>query len=591
MRALVPLWLLVGATLPACGNSPKPGTGAATAALSCTPTASAVSPGKLISPTRQLRRVTLALLGRPPTPGELGAMEAATTPDAQRALLASTIDGALTSPAFYRQLVDYGHELLPIPSYNVSVDGSYWTASVAFDLVVCPADSAHPGGYSMSADECKDAAAAVTTAPAWFSPGKPVALIGRAGTGGVVSDSGKDCGSTYVIGGGGYNVQADKGCGCGPGAQWCIPSLNLSYGTPQDQGNVSLDFEISQRRQIWDEPARLFAHVIFQDRPFTDLILGNYSVAPVALKNLYVRWGRVDPENKALDQSTWWQPETWSKASDPEHTPGTAAAWHEFIQQDLHPNLLSLLPAGTLGADAARTYTFDPRKDAGKPKGIGSAGLLTTLGAMGSLPRERVRAARWLEVLGCQLFVPPPPEVHFSPYKRDPATEGTCQNCHVAIDPAAIHFKRPGVNGYLVVLGGLGPYGFEGKQSYEPPWSRWNQAFLPGTRLTPITEDEAKAHPDWRLIDYLPPDQKLYDQVSDGTTGPLGFAKLIVQSGRFDQCAAQRLFERFVGRHLDPATDKPRLDALTQQFLKGGRKVKPFVRDLLLDADELKRGL
>lgn len=583
-RASLAALALASLALAGCQDRPRSPLGSAAAAVSCPPTSTPVptNPGKALSPTRWLRRVTLSLLHRLPTPEELTAMEAAPTPEAQRAMVTSLVDSALGSKEFYRTLVDFGHELLPIPSYNVGYEGQYWTGSTAFDLVVCPDDSAHPGGYSMSKDECLDPDAPDTTADVWFSPGKPVTLVGRAGKGGVVSDEGEDCGSKFT--GGLYNVQPRPGCGCGPGAQWCITSLNLSYGTRSDQAHVRMDLETSQRRQIWDEPARLFAHVIFHDRPYTDLVLGNYTVAPPALKNLYARWARLDEGNKALDQSKWWQPATWSKASDPENAPGSVTAWHEVIQQDIHPNLRSLLPAGTVGGGEERTYTFDPRKEAGQPLGIPSAGVLTTLGAMGSLARERVRAARWLEVFGCQSFVPPPPEVHFAPYKEDPATEGTCQHCHVLIDPGAIHFKRPGISGIRLVLGGVGPNGFDSIK-------RWEQSFLPDTRLTPISAEDAKAHPDWRLLDFLPPDQRLFDQVSDGTIGPLGFGKLLVKSGRFDRCAAQRLFERFVGRQIDPATDKARLDELTAQFLATGRKAKPFVRALVLDADEMRRGL
>jgi hypothetical protein len=572
-----------------CKQPPQEPLRAASAAVTCEPSASASSPpGKQLSPTRLLRRVTLALLGRPPRGDELDKMEAAATPEAQTTLLTGVIDEALSSREFYRTLVDYGHELLPIPSYNYNFEGYYWTGSMGFDLAICPDDSAHPGGFSMTADECKDAAAPAVTTDVWFSPGKPVTLVGRAGNNATVSEGGKDCGSTYV--GGLYNVQADKGCGCGPGAQWCIVSSNLSYGTKPEQGHHRLDVESSQRRMIWDEPARLFAHVIFHDRPMTDLVLGNYTVAPPALKNLYVRWARMNPDNKALDQSPWWNPSTWSAFFDPDHEAKTTTTWHEVIQQDLHPNLLSRMPSGVAGGGLERAYTFDPRKDA-KLLGLPSAGLLTTAAGMGSLARERVRAARWLEVFACQQFVPPPPEQHFAPYQRDPATEGTCQHCHVAIDPASIHFKRIGSGGAYPFIGGLGQYTFAGNPSYATPWNRWAQSYVPDTRMTPISEQEAKDHPDWRLLDFLPTDQTMLGQTSDGTVGPLGFGKMLVKSGAFDRCMARRLYEHFVGRVLDPASDSLRIDELTGKFVASGRKARPFVRDLLLSSDELRRGL
>jgi hypothetical protein len=63
-----------------------------------------------------------------------------------------------------------------------------------------------------------------------------------------------------------------------------------------------------------------------------------------------------------------------------------------------------------------------------------------------------------------------------------------------------------------------------------------------------------------------------------------------VTSGEFDRCAAQKLYERFVGRPLDPELESLYIAALGDEFAKGGRKVKPFVRSLLAKP-ELRRGL
>jgi hypothetical protein len=142
-----------------------------------------------------------------------------------------------------------------------------------------------------------------------------------------------------------------------------------------------------------------------------------------------------------------------------------------------------------------------------------------------------------------------------------------------------------------VFLGGLGPYSFASAPSYATPWNRWKQSFVPDTRMTPVSAEDDKAHPDWKLIDFLPTDQQLLGQTSDGTIGPLGFSKMLVNSGQFDRCMARRLFERFVGRDLDPASDKLRLDQLTAQFIASGRKARPYLRELLLSSDEIRRGL
>ncbi|MFY2560758.1 hypothetical protein ACN469_24350 [Corallococcus terminator] len=43
-------------------------------------------------------------------------------------------------------------------------------------------------------------------------------------------------------------------------------------------------------------------------------------------------------------------------------------------------------------------------------------------------------------------------------------------------------------------------------------------------------------------------------QTSDGTVGPLGFAKMILASGSFDRCVVRHLHAQVVGRDIDPTT-------------------------------------
>src|SRR5262249_26071879 len=102
-----------------------------------------------------------------------------------------------------------------------------------------------------------------------------------------------------------------------------------------------------------------------------------------------------------------------------------------------------------------RAYAYDPRTTPGQPKGLPAAGVLTMPGSMYAFPRERVRAARWMETFACQSFQPPPADTHFPPYSNDPATSGTCLHCHRTIDPAAIFFKR---------------WDFSPRDSYYVPW-------------------------------------------------------------------------------------------------------------------------
>jgi hypothetical protein len=205
--------------------------------------------------------------------------------------------------------------------------------------------------------------------------------------------------------------------------------------------------------------------------------------------------------------------------------------------------------------------------------------VLTTIGSLGSFSRERPRAARWLENLTCRQFNPPPPDVVFNTYERDPATEGVCQTCHMVIDPAAIHFKRfspPGLH-----LAGFSPYRWKDLNYGNPGWhykDRWKAQFIYDTVMTPVDEATIEANPDSRFIDFAPPGTTLFGIESDGTIGPLGFAKMIVESGQFDRCTVRRFYERFGGLTLDPAKHKLFIDKLLEIYLDNDRKLRPFIK-------------
>ena len=298
--------------------------------------------------------------------------------------------------------------------------------------------------------------------------------------------------------------------------------------------------------------------------------------------------------SKATDaNTTWWRPDLDTAPRDPMHpTPNDPQAWREFVVEDLEPFHLS-----------DRNYRFDPRTTTEPAKGLPTAGVLTMMGAMSSFPRERVRAARFLEIFACQSFSPPPADVHFPPYEVDPATGGTCLHCHKTLDPAAISFKRwdftpfpsyyvpwpfiPGVGDQRITAAWLsGQYPHSGSS----PGFRWRNAFLPNTVMTPITPEQLAANPEAVLLDTMPADYTLLGEHGDGTMGPLGFGKILIRSGEFDRCAARRLYAMFVGRELNPASEKRFIDKLAREFVAGNRQLRPFIR-YLFEQPEFRRGL
>ncbi|RZO56844.1 MAG: DUF1549 domain-containing protein [Sandaracinaceae bacterium] len=534
-----------------------------------------------ISPTRQLRRVTLSLAGRTPTVEELDAVLEAGDEAAQRAAVHEAVDALLASPEFYRAVLAFGHDWIPVTGLRTGVaDESYW-GSQAANLFVCDDGTTHAGAFYLNGEArgdsgpawCDDAAIDVHEVEPWWAPGTTVRVLGPAGSG-VRTVDGQDCGLSR----GGYyqRVLPVDGCSCGPNLVYCIPGHGFGLNTDRN--------DAKPRRQGWDEPARLLAHLAWHDRPLTDLIAGNYTVAPVMLRHLYVRMGRQLPENAALDdEDAWWRGPFTGVAIDPLHaSPDDPLAWQEVVLERLNPTMMSL-SGGARSGDLSRTYHHDPRVDAAPIEGIPAAGVLTSLAVQSSFSRERVRAARMLETFACYSFNPPPPDADFGPVGADISRSGQCQHCHRVMDPAAIHFKRWSFGGHYIqetsYFPGVGPWRWENID--RPEVQRFEQLYIPGTVLTPATEEQIASNPDARLLDFLGPEHELFGARSDGTNGPLGFAKLVIDSGRFDECAVRRIYHHFVGRPLDPARESGYIDALTAEFVEGGRKLRPFVGALM----------
>jgi hypothetical protein len=523
-----------------------------------------------------LRRIDLTLLGTEPSPADyetlLNANDAA-----KQAVLGRAIDDALNSPQFYEQMLAFGHDYLRVGSYDAGRYPNAWIANQSAQIIPCPGGTLHQGklgiffpsdpGLGEPLSICNDPTARTDRVQdPWFAVGTTVSTIGRAGTGVVISSDGTDCGGSVRPGEFIPDFQfrmypPAPDCSCGPHLIYCY----LTIYPPTDPGPTDGDSNAagSQRRAAWEEPARLFAHLITQDKPFSDLVIGDYTVVNLKLQHMYMRLARSIPANRALDDSRWFL-----QVSDP-------TTWREVPFESMYPNLLS-----------RRSYAIDPRRDASEPAGIPAAGVLTSIGSMASFARERVRGARWLEALACRSFSAPPPDIVFSPFQGDPYSGGQCQYCHKQIDPAAIFFKRVDFDEVgMMYIGGLGPgRWYDGAEQFQP-FSRWNSTFRSGTFLTPSSLADLQFNPDSRFIDFLPSPETMFSIAGDGTIGPLGFGKLLIDSGEFDRCAVRRIFQRVIGRDLDPGSDSALIQQLAQDFQANGRKVKPFIKSLLtLDA-------
>jgi hypothetical protein len=573
-----------------------------------------------LSPTRLLRRASMALRLAPPTLGEYEKVEKAGVLAAQYAAVDAFINATMTDPVFYETMFQNAFEWFAIPPIPNDADEPEYGIRQQHNLLPCPAGTLYAGAWTYGSHDILDTGgdgtvATVKTANlcnglmrdgstpaggvrkaesrvAWWS-GKAERFVGD-----TVSSA--KVGRTPRAGGGTYDcdtevastVETTDSCGCGPHAERCHPEGVLTDNPDGTQsflargvggGDFNPQQARGQRRLAMEEPARLFAHLAWHDRPLSDLMLGDYSVAPTDLQSAYVRMGAYGGRTEAQFGTQWWTP-SGAEPANPGTKAGDRWAWREYKPEALTPFLLS-----------DRNYKFDPAASRELIKGIPSAGILTTYGFNGAYKRERVRAARALELLACEAFIPPSADVKFSQFKSDPSKEGTCQHCHNnRIDPAAVHFKRftkldlaYGHPSRFGILGAtewwraapLATWGArDGYQDHVVQWQKWwvpERGLLPG-----VSAQTVAAKPEVIFKDSLPPSETLLGQTSDGTVGPLGFAKMVDKSGAFDRCMVRRLHQQVVGRDISTGEEAGYLDALVQKFRASGRKVRPFVKEL-----------
>ena len=537
--------------------------------------------GPPMTALRQLRRMTLVTTNRLPTREKVSALAAITDEAAQKAWLAQEFTRLLNDPLFYDTMVDFGHAWMNIPPVANIADQPEYGLPQQRAIIQCPAGTLHAGKWGSpnayanfapcNGTRADGSPAVVRSIEPWWAEGTTIEVVGidgdesptlTLGTGEVINCSERT--------GAGYAYDTPGTCGCGPHLVYCMPG-----GALQDYQAFLLGNPQGSRRLAWDEPARLFAHLVWHDRPLNDLITGDYSVGPVNVQSNYVRIAANLGDQRVENASQWWRSSAWTTPTDPHHAPTDQQGWSEFKIADRNPFLL-----------AQRDYQFDPRKDARGMLGIPSAGMMTMPGVLAGLTRERVRGARLLEMFACESFAPPPPTAHFAPYVNDPAGGGPCVTCHSRIDPASIHFKRFMRTSRGFQMLGVGnahepnawvtgqyPYGGD-------PWDRIRRLWAFDTHMTPASAAQAMVEPEVRFIDFLPPEQTLYGATSDGTVGPLGLGKLLMDSGSFDRCVVRRLHRRFVGRDVDPTAEAGYLEALVAQFLANDRKTRPFVQYL-----------
>ncbi|MGH1341807.1 MAG: DUF1585 domain-containing protein [Nannocystales bacterium] len=513
-----------------------------------------------VQATRLLRRGYMALANRPPTVEEyeeLLALPAAEREDA----VVERLDALLQGPEFEDAILRFGMELLRVGSYDFRTDfvNSDFDGHYGVEVMACPAGTAHEGALGLLSNSaaygepwelCDDPGAPIEEIEPWWEPGSTVTMIGAAGQTDVRSVGGVDCGKPR-----GRIQWPAPGCSCGPNLVYCNRRDGVGGGENFDNFDP-----LSMRRSAFEEPGRLFQYIVTNDRPLSDLVVGDYTLVNRPLHYMYLRNGRQNGSNDFLDETEWFR----DYASD--------SHWKETSFESMHPNMLS-----------ERDTRFDPRVEDGSPPGVPAAGVLSMLAPNYTFPRERVRGARWLEIFACREFTPPPADVEFHDFQRDPGTEGVCEHCHQLIDPASMHFKR--LYGGGAQFGGVGDWSLQALDLDDDYRERSISTFEYDTLMTPVETVRLEENPDAALIDFLPEDYTLFGQTGDGTIGPLGLGKILVESGEFDSCMVRRVHEFVTGRDLVPGRDDTALDAYVDTFVDNDRSVRSLIRAVIRSDD------
>lgn len=243
---------------------------------------------------------------------------------AQEALLDQAVDTALTDPAFYETMREFGREWIGMPAIPAGADEPDYMGSQMHNISQCPAGTTYAGAWAFWDDSAPDDSpcggteegggpALVAQIEPWWAPGTMVQVVGRAASPSTtITLNGKpyDCGADF----GGDNAP----CTCGPNLVYCHPSPSQGYANWPIYLVTNPE---GQRRFLWEEPARLIAHLAWYDRPLSDVIVGDYSVGPVDLQAAYVRMGRRTGATQLDQDDSWWRPAKLSGPVDPQHTP------------------------------------------------------------------------------------------------------------------------------------------------------------------------------------------------------------------------------------------------------------------------------
>ena len=306
-------------------------------------------------------------------------------------------------------------------------------------------------------------------------------------------------------------------CGCGPNLRWCFTLQTMQHIV----------------RLMTDQMLQTTDDIVSQDRPYTEVVLGTETVVNGPLV-------------------------------------------HYFRHMTLAG--LNLVAASPDPGYALPDVRYDEEAWVPVTQGGKHAGILTLPGFLLRFQSNRGRANRFYDAFLCQSFQAPAEglpassdDCHDEP---DLTKRCGCSYCHVAVEPAAMHWGRWSEAGLMALDEETFPRVLDAcatprgrgsplcRRFYLTEASHPKEVPYVGTLLPYVFADE---HPDRAEI---------------VEAGPRRLARQAVDSGRFANCTVRKLWTRILGRPPTPAEDVTTQE-MAQAFAQGGYVLRDLVRALV----------
>jgi len=337
----------------------------------------------------------------------------------------------------------------------------------------------------------------------------------------------------------GYGVANSQGCGCGAGAELCMPAATFIASQPRptfvssrntllgvDDPTDAQSFEYRTWQSLWvaQEPQMFFYNLFLEDRDFRDVVSAKYTYVNGPLAQFYKLSSRSNWGDKDLGSIAMPAPDAMPQNLQPQHI----MTWQKV--------------------------------DAGPS----AAGVLTMPLFLFKYGTRRSRAHAIYNMFLCRDFTAPaglmlPPSKETNLMKR----EG-CAACHQTLEPLSAYFARwvendwsfldpklyPAQNSACKQVSGNIPASCNAR--YDNIFSTPTVGMLRGAYSAPDHTDAAAA----------------------------GLGQYLTSRADFAPCVAQNIAESFLGRSLG-SDDEELREQLATTLTENGYRVKPLVKALL----------